>query len=259
MLEGKQGLVFGVANHRSIAWAIAQGLAGAGARLGLTYQERVGDTVKKLAETLPGAWTAPCDVQDEAQVDEVFARTERAFGGLDLLIHSLAFAPREALEGTYLETTREAFQTALDVSAYSLTALARKAAPLMEARGGGAIVTMTYLGSDRVFPHYNVMGVAKAALEASVRYLAYDLGPKNIRVNAISAGPIKTLAARGITGFSRMEAQVREVAPLRRNTEPAEIGDVAVFLCGAASRNTTGHVIFVDSGYHILGMGLDLS
>lgn len=254
MLEGKQGLVFGVANRRSIAWGIGQALGKAGARLAFTYQDRVGDAVGDLAATLPDAFTLPCDVLDDAQVDETFARVDREFGGLDILVHSIAFAPREALENPFLETSRDAFRTALEISAYSLVQLARKAAPLMEKRGGGSIITMTYLGSDRAFPKYNVMGVAKAALESSVRYLAADLGPQNIRVNAISAGPIRTLAARSIQGFPRMEEHVREVAPLRRNTEAAEVGDTALFLASNLSRNITGTVIFCDSGYHIMGM-----
>ena len=255
MLEGKLGLVFGVANRRSIAWGIGQALANAGARLAFTYQEdRVRDTVVDLAGTLPGTFTLPCNVQDDAQVDETFEHVDREFGGLDILVHSIAFAPREALENPFLETTRDDFRTAMDVSVYSLIHLARKAAPLMERRGGGSIVTMTYLGSDRVFPKYNAMGVAKAALESSVRYLASDLGPQNIRVNAISAGPIRTLAARSIQGFPRMEEHVREVAPLRRNTEAAEVGDVAVFLASNLSRNVTGITLFCDSGYHAMGM-----
>ncbi len=255
MLEGKVGLVFGVANRRSIAWGIGQALAGAGARLAFTYQEdRVKEFVNDLAATLPGTFTLPCDVLNDAQVDEAFERVDREFGGLDILVHSIAFAPREALENPFVETTRDAFRTAMDISAYSLVQLARKAAPLMEKRGGGSIITMTYLGSDRVFPKYNVMGVAKAALESCVRYLASDLGPKNIRVNAISAGPIRTLAARSIQGFPRMEEHVREVSPLRRNTEAAEIGDVAVFLASNLSRNVTGVVLFCDSGYHAMGM-----
>jgi enoyl-[acyl-carrier protein] reductase I len=255
VLEGKTGLVFGVANKRSIAWGIGQSLANAGARLAFTYQDRVGDTVNDLVSTLPNHPLAlPCDVLDDAQVDAAFARVDEEFGGLDILVHSIAFAPREALENPFVETSREAFRTALDISAYSLVQLARQAAPLMEKRGGGSIITMTYLGSDRVFPKYNVMGVAKAALESSMRYLASDLGPKNIRVNAISAGPIRTLAARSIQGFPRMEEHVREVAPLRRNTEAAEVGDVALFLASPLSRNVTGHVLFCDSGYHVTGM-----
>ncbi len=254
MLQGKQGLVFGVANRRSIAWGIGQALANAGARLAFTYQDRVGDTVNELVSTLPDAFAFPCDVLDDAQVDEAFERVEREFGGLDILVHSIAFAPREALEGLFVDTSRDAFRTAMDISVYSLIHLARKAAPLMEKRGGGSIVTMTYLGSDRVFPKYNVMGVAKAALESTVRYLASDLGPHNIRVNAISAGPIRTLAARSIHGFPKMEEHVRETAPLRRNTEAAEVGDVATFLVSDLARNVTGTVLFCDSGYHVMGM-----
>ncbi len=254
MLEGKLGLVTGVANRRSIGWGIGQALSKAGARLAFTYQERVGDTVGELVATLPNAFTLPCEVTDDAQVDETFERIDREFGGLDILVHSIAFAPREALENPFIETSRDAFRTAMEISAYSLIQLARKAAPLMEKRGGGSIITMTYLGSDRVFPKYNVMGVAKAALESSVRYLSSDLGPANIRVNAISAGPIRTLAARSIKGFTRMEEHVREVAPLRRNTEATEVGDVAVFLASDMSRNVTGVTLFCDSGYHIMGM-----
>ncbi|HVC35654.1 MAG TPA: enoyl-ACP reductase [Chloroflexota bacterium] len=254
MLQGKTGLVFGVANRRSIAWGIGQALANAGARLAFTYQDRVGDTVNELVSTLPDALAFPCDVLDDAQVDAAFERLDREFGGLDILVHSIAFAPREALEGLFVDTSRDAFRTAMDISVYSLIQLAQKAAPLMEKRGGGSIVTMTYLGSDRVFPKYNVMGVAKAALESTTRYLASDLGPKNIRVNAISAGPIRTLAARSIQGFPTMEQHVRETAPLRRNTEAAEVGDVAAFLVSDLSRNVTGTVLFCDSGYHAMGM-----
>ena len=254
MLQGKTGLVFGVANRRSIAWGIGQALANAGARLAFTYQDRVGDTVNELVSTLPDALAFPCDVLDDAQVDAAFERVDREFGGLDILVHSIAFAPREALEGLFVDTSRDAFRTAMDISVYSLIQLAHKAAPLMEKRGGGSIVTMTYLGSDRVFPKYNVMGVAKAALESTTRYLASDLGPKNIRVNAISAGPIRTLAARSIQGFPTMEQHVRETAPLRRNTEAAEVGDVATFLLSDLSRNITGTVLFCDSGYHAMGM-----
>jgi enoyl-[acyl-carrier protein] reductase I len=254
MLEGKLGLVTGVANRRSIGWGIGQALAKAGARLAFTYQERVGETVNELVATLPKAWSLPCEVLDDAQVDEAFERVDREYGGLDILVHSIAFAPREALEGRFIDTTRDAFRTTMEISAYSLAQLARKAAPLMEKRGGGSIITMTYLGSDRVFPKYNVMGVAKAALESTVRYLASDLGPVNVRVNAISAGPIRTLAARSIQGFPRMEEHVREVAPLRRNTDAAEVGDVAVFLASDMARNVTGVTLFCDSGYNIMGM-----
>ena len=255
MLEGKTGVVFGVANHRSIAWGIGQALAGAGARLAFTYQDRVGDAVTDLVGTLPNnPLSLPCDVLNDDQVDETFEKVDREFGGLDILVHSIAFAPRATFENPFVETTREDFHTAMEISAYSLTQLARKAAPLMEKRGGGSIITMTFIASDRVFPKYNLMGIAKAALEASVRYLASDLGPKNIRVNAISAGPIRTLAARSISGFPRMEERVRDVAPLRRNTEAAEVGDVAVFLASNLSRNVTGITLFCDSGYHAMGM-----
>jgi len=254
MLEGKLGLVTGVANRRSIGWGIGQALGNAGARLAFTYQERVADTVGELAATLPSAFTFPCEVTDDAQVDQAFERVDREFGGLDILVHSIAFAPREALENPFVDTSRDAWRTALEISAYSLILLARKAAPLMAKRGGGSIITMTYLGSDRVFPKYNVMGVAKAALESSVRYLASDLGPQNIRVNAISAGPIRTLAARSIQGFPKMEEHVREISPLRRNTEAAEVGDVALFLASDLSRNVTGITLFCDSGYHAMGM-----
>ena len=254
LLEGKTGLVFGVANKRSIAWGISQALAGAGARLAFTYQERVGGNVKRLAATLPDALTIQCDVQSDEEIQAAVDEVDREFGGLDILVHSVAFAPREALDEPFLFTSREAFTTALDISAYSLTGMARAALPLMQKRGGGSIITMTYLGSDRVFPNYNVMGIAKAALEASVRYLAHNLGEYNIRVNAISAGPIKTLAARGIQGFSDMHEGVREVNPLKRNTEVSELGDLALFLCSDMGRGITGDVIFCDAGYHVMGM-----
>lgn len=254
LLEGKTGLVFGVANKRSIAWGIAQALAGAGARLAFTYQERVGGNVKRLADTLPDSLTIQCDVQSDEEIQAAVDEVDREFGGLDILIHSVAFAPKEALDEPFLFTSREAFATALDISAYSLTGMARAALPLMQKRGGGSIITMTYLGSDRVFPNYNVMGIAKAALEASVRYLAHNLGEYNIRVNAISAGPIKTLAARGIQGFSDMHEGVRHVNPLGRNTEVSELGDLALFLCSDMGRGITGDVIFCDAGYHVMGM-----
>lgn len=254
MLQGRLGLVFGVANRRSIAWGIAQALAGAGARLALTYQERVGDAVRELASTLPGSVCIPCDVQKDEEIEAVFRRVEEEFGGLDILVHSVAFAPREALDGRLLDTSREAFRIALDISAYSLIPMARLAFPLMERRGGGSIITMTYGASQRVVPKYNVMAVAKAGLETIVRYLAYEGGEKNIRVNAISAGPVKTLAARGISGFSKMEEYVRNAAPLRRATEAAEVGDVALFLCSPMARGVTGQVVYCDSGFSIMMM-----
>ena len=252
---GRTGLIVGVANKRSIAWAIAQALSARGARLAVTYQgERLEENVRELSAALADPLVLPLDVTDDAQIAQVFDQVGSAFGGLDFLVHGAAFAPREELSAPFVQTSREGFRTSLDISAYSLIALARGAAPLMEARGGGSIVTLTYLGSERVFPNYNVMGVAKAALEASVRYLAADLGPKNIRVNAISAGPIKTLAASGISGFSGILQHYRDRAPLRRTVETAEVADAAVFLLGPAGRAVTAEVLMVDGGYHATGM-----
>jgi enoyl-[acyl-carrier protein] reductase I len=255
-LADRIGLIVGVANRRSLAWAIAQALHRAGARLALTYQnDRLRENVEELAATLsPAPLLVPCDVAEDEQVAGVFAAVERELGGLDLLVHGAAFAPREALAAPFVETTRDAFRIALDVSAYSLVALARGAAPLMAARGGGSILTLTYQGSERVFPNYNVMGVAKAALEASVRYLAADLGPRHIRVNAISAGPVKTLAAAGISGFSSILEVYRSRAPLRRNIEASEVADAALFLLGPAGRGITGEILMVDAGFHVTGM-----
>ncbi len=254
-MHGKVGLVVGVANHRSLAWAIAQATAAEGASVILTYQGRFEDHVTKLAAELPTpALVLPCDVQHDAEIDAVFARIREAHGGLDFLVHGVAFAQRDELTQPFVRTSREGFRTALDISAYSLVALARGAEPLMQARGGGSIVTLSFLGSDRVFPNYNVMGVAKAALESSVRYLANDLGPSNIRVNAISAGPVKTLAAAGIGGFSSILGVVREKAPLRRAIETSEVGAAAAFLLSDAGRGVTGEVMMVDAGFHILGM-----
>ena len=253
LLEGKKALIVGVANKRSIAWSIAESFAREGARLAFNYQgERLKENVEGLAATLPDSVVFPCDVSKDGEIDALFASVKQAFGRLDILVHCVAFARKEDLEGAFLITTREGFATALDISAYSLTALAQRAAPLME--GGGSMVALTYLGAERVVPKYNVMGVAKAALEASVRYLAYDLGKQNIRVNGISAGPISTLAARGIAGFTSILALVREKSPLPRNTEPAEVGDAALFLCSHLARGVTGEVIFVDNGYHIMGI-----
>ena len=254
-LTGKHGLIVGVANKRSIAWAIAEAAARAGARLAVTHQgERLGENVRELSAALDNPLVLPCDVTDDAQIAEVFARIGAEFGGLDFLVHGAAFAPREELSAGFVQTSRAGFALTLDVSAYSLIALSRGALPLMEARGGGSILTLTYLGSDRVFQNYNVMGVAKAALEASVRYLAADLGPKNIRVNAISAGPIKTLAASGISGFSSILQVYRDRAPLRRTVETAEVADAAMFLLGPAGRGVTAEVLMVDAGYHATGM-----
>lgn len=254
-LDGKVGLIVGVANKRSIAWAIAQAAAREGATLVLTYQDRFAEHLQDLAVSLPSAPTLlPCDVQDDAQIAAVFANIAATHGGLDFVVHGAAFAPRDEITNPFTQTSREGFRIALDVSAYSLIALARGAKPLFEARGGGAIVTLSYLGAERVFPNYNVMGVAKAALEASVRYLAADLGPANIRVNAVSAGPIKTLAAAGIGGFSNILGVVRERAPLRRTVEASEVAAAAVFLLGPGASGITGEVMMVDSGYHIVGM-----
>lgn len=255
-LSGKHGLILGIANKRSIAWAIARAADQAGARLALTCQgERLEENLRELGETLSQTpLILPCDVGVDEPIGDLMTAIERAFGGLDFLVHAVAFAPREALAAPFVETSREAFRVALDVSAYSLVALARAALPLMAARGGGSILTLTYLGSARVFPNYNVMGVAKAALEAAVRYLASELGPQNIRVNAISAGPIKTLAASGIAGFSNILQLYRDRAPLRRNVETAEVADAALFLLGPAGRAVTGEIILVDAGFHVMGM-----
>ncbi|MPZ16721.1 MAG: SDR family oxidoreductase [Luteitalea sp.] len=255
-LSGRTGLVVGVANKRSLAWAIAQAAAQAGAHLVLTFQNaRLEENVRELAATLPRApLLLPCDVASDEQVGALFATIEQELGSLDFLVHGAAFAPREALAEPFVQTSREAFRIALDVSAYSLVTLAAGAAPLMTKRGGGSIVTLTYLGSERVIPNYNVMGVAKAALEASVRYLAADLGAENIRVNAVSAGPVKTLASAGVAGFSSMLQVARDRAPLKRNIVGAEVADTALFLLGHESRAITGEVLFVDAGLHAMGM-----
>jgi enoyl-[acyl-carrier protein] reductase I len=254
-MAGMTGLVVGVANKRSIAWAIAQAASAAGARLAVTYQgERLEENVRELAESLADPLILPCDVADDGQIAHVFGEIDRAFGGLDFVVHGAAFAPREELSAPFVQTSRDGFRLSLDISAYSLIALARGALPLMERRGGGSILTLTYLGSQRVFQNYNVMGVAKAALEASVRYLAADLGPKNIRVNAISSGPIKTLAAAGISGFSAILQHYRDRAPLRRTVDTSEVADAAMFLLGPAGRAVTAEVLMVDAGYHACGM-----
>jgi len=254
-LSGKFGLIVGVANKRSISWAIAQAAAAAGARLALTYpSERLEENVRELAATLDKPVILPCDVGSDEQIAALGSALDREFGGLDFLVHGAAFAPQAELSNPFFQTSREGFRIALDVSAYSLIALTRIAVPLMEKRGGGSVLTLTYLGSQRVFTNYNVMGVAKAALEAAVRYLASDLGPKNIRVNAISAGPIKTLAAAGISGFSNILQVYRDRAPLKRNVELSEVADAATFLLGPASRAVTGEIVMVDAGYHVTGI-----
>ena len=253
---GKNGLVVGVANKRSLAWAIAKAADEAGARLTLSYaNDRFADNTRKLADTLnQPAQLVPCDVTHDAEIDALFGAVDETHGGLDFVVHGVAFASREAISEPFVQTSRRDFLESLDVSAYSLIALARGAAPLMERRGGGSVLTLTYMGSARVFPHYNVMGVAKAALEATVRYLASDLGPANTRVNAISAGPIKTLAASGIAGFTRILQHYRERAPLRRTVDGSEVADAALFLLGPGGRAVTGEVFMVDAGYHITGM-----
>jgi enoyl-[acyl-carrier protein] reductase I len=253
-LSGKHGLIVGVANKRSIAWAIAQAAAQSGARLALSYQGRFEEHVRELAGDLRDPLVLPCDVANDEQIRELFVGIEREFGGLDFLVHAAAFAPPAELASPFVETSREGFRVSLDISAYSLIALARGAKPLMVTRGGGSILTLTYLGSQRVFRNYNVMGVAKAALEASVRYLAADLGSENIRVNAISAGPIKTLAASGISGFSAILDVYRQRAPLGRNVEAAEIADMALCLLGPAGRAVTAEILTVDAGFHAMGV-----
>ena len=253
--SGKHGLIVGVANRRSISWGIAQAMHAAGARLALTYPTvRLEDNVRELAEKLDNPLILPCDVGDDQQIATLGATLDREFDGLDFLVHGAAFAPADALKNPFTETSRESFRVALDVSAYSLIGLSRAVTPLMEKRGGGSILTLTFIGSDRVFTNYNVMGVAKAALESSVRYLASDLGPKNIRVNAISAGAIKTLASAGISGISTMLQAYREKSPLRRGVETAEVADAAVFLLSNASRGVSGEVLLVDGGYHAMGI-----
>jgi enoyl-[acyl-carrier protein] reductase I len=254
--DGKRGLVLGVANKRSIAWAIASRLAAGGARLGFTYQgERIEKGVRELAESVDSPLVTECDVRADDDVARVVREAGEVFDGeLDLLVHSVAFAAAEDLEGRFTDTPRERFWMALDVSAYSLVAAAREAEPLMEAAGGGSILTMTYLGGERAVPHYNVMGVAKAALDSSVQYLAWDLGAKNIRINAISAGPVRTLAARSIAGFPTMEAVVEERAPLHRPISADDVGAAAAYLLSDEARNVTGTTLYVDSGYHAMGM-----
>ncbi|MGZ5494632.1 MAG: enoyl-ACP reductase FabI [Thermoanaerobaculia bacterium] len=255
LLEGKTGLIFGVANKRSIAWAIAQALSREGMRLAFTYQgERLKEGVESLSSTLKDSILMQCDVTSDAEIDAVYREVDAKFGRLDTLIHAVAFAPREDLENEFVKTSRDGFKTAHDISAYSLVVLTRGAAPLMEKNGGGNVVALTYYGAEKAVEGYNLMGVAKASLEASVRYLAANLGPRNIRVNAISAGPVNTLAARGIRGFTGMLHHHAEKAPLRRNVELEEIGNAALFLASPMSSAITGEVMFVDCGYNIIGL-----
>ncbi|AWB43362.1 enoyl-[acyl-carrier-protein] reductase FabI [Paenibacillus sp. CAA11] len=252
LLAGKNVIVMGVANERSIAWAIAQSLASQGARLAFTYEsERVEGRVRKLADTIPGSMVLPCNVTSDAEIDGLAEQLKAEFGVLHGLVHSIAFAKGEDLAGEFAQTSREGFALANDISVYSLVAVSHRLAPLMTE--GGSIMTMTYMGSERVMRNYNVMGVAKAGLEAAVRYLANDFGPKGIRVNAISAGPIRTLAAKGISDFNSILKEVEEKAPLRKTTETAEVGDTAMFLVSHLSRGITGEIIYVDGGYNIVG------
>jgi enoyl-[acyl-carrier protein] reductase I len=253
-LEGRAAVVFGVANKRSIAWSIAQGLHKAGAKLAITYQnERLEQEAKDLILSLPGAEAFMCDVSKDEEIDRLFSQLKERYGKLHVLVHSVAFAPAEELKGDFVNTSREGFRVAHDVSVYSLIAVSRAAAPLMTDEAGGSILTMTYYGGEKVVPHYNVMGVAKAALDCTVRYLANDLGPRKIRVNAISAGPIKTLASRGISGVGDMLRAHSERAPLKRNVDVSEVGSTGVFLASDASSGITGEVIHVDCGYNIMG------
>jgi len=251
-MQGKNAVVFGVANKRSIAWDIAQRLSEAGAKLAITYQnERLKQEAYDLITSLPGAEAFQCDVSNDAEIDRLFSQLKERYGRLDALAHCIAYAPAEDMKGDFLNTTREGFRIAHDVSVYSLIAVSRAAAPLMTE--GGSVITLTYFGAEKVVPGYNVMGVAKAALEATVRYLANSLGPKNIRVNAISAGPIKTLASRGVGDFGTMLKNHAEHAPLKRNVETREVGDTALFLASSLSTGITGETIYVDCGYNIMG------
>ena len=253
MLENKVGMIFGVANKRSIAWACAEACSNQGARLAFTYQgERLKENVEKLTKDLPDALVVPCDVTNQQEVDAAFRAVGEKYGRLDFLIHSIAFAPREALEGEFLTTTREAFLTALEISAFSLTQLTLAAVPLMT--NGGSIVTMSYYGAEKVVMNYNVMGVAKAALESSTRYLAADVGRHNIRVNAISAGPLNTLSARGVKNMGTLLTHIGEKSPLKRNVEAREVGNTALFLVSDLSSAITGETIYVDCGYNIMGI-----
>jgi len=253
LLEGKRGLILGIANKRSIAWGIAQSVSREGARLAVTYQgERLEENVRELAANLKEPVILPCDVSRDENLAALAESLKKELGSLDFVVHGAAYALREELDGEFMNTSREGFRVAHDISAYSLTALLKAVTPLMTA--GGSVVTLTYLGGERVVPHYNVMGVAKAALDMSVRYLAADLGPKGIRVNAISAGPIKTLAASGVHGISKMLEYHRTHAPLRKNTEQEEVGDAALFLVSPLSRGVTGEVLHVDGGFHVMGM-----
>ena len=253
LLEGKKALIFGMANKRSIAWGIAQAFHQHGAELGFSYAgEALARRVQPLAESLGVSFVEPCDVADDAAIDQIAQKAKVHFGEIDILVHSIGFANREELQGAYYNTSREGFHLAMDISVYSFTGLARAFQPIL--RTGGSLLTLTYYGSEKVAPNYNIMGVAKAALEASTRYLAYDFGPQNVRVNAISAGPIRTLAAAGVSGFKTMYRQFTEFAPLPQEIGIEDVGNTAVYLCSELGAKTTGQVIYVDSGYSILGV-----
>lgn len=254
-LSGKRGLVMGVANARSLGWAIAEKLSAAGAELAFSYQgERLKEELEKLTRDMAGVRLFQCDVTNEEELKGTFAGLKEAWGSLDFVVHSIAFAPRAAMEGRYIETTRDDWRTALEVSAYSLVSVAREAEPLLPE--GGALVTLTYYASEKVVPKYNVMGIAKSALEASVRYLAHELGPKGVRINAVSAGPVRTVAARSIPGFLKMYNRVAQIAPLRRNVTHEEVGNLGVFLLSPLAAGITGETVYVDAGYHVMGMEL---
>ena len=253
LLEGTRGLIMGVANDKSLAWGISRFCAAHGAELGFTYQgEALEKRVRPLAESVGGTLVEPCDVTDEASLEAVFAKVKQQWGQLDFVVHAIAFSDKNELKGKYVDTSRENFNRSLDISCYSFTAVSRHAAPLMN--DGGSLLSLTYLGAERVMPHYNVMGVAKAALEASVRYLAMDLGDDNIRVNAISAGPVKTLAASGIGDFRYILKWNELNSPLKRNTTLDDVGGAALFLLSELGSGTTGEILHVDSGYHVVGM-----
>jgi enoyl-[acyl-carrier protein] reductase I len=257
LLEGRKALIFGVANRRSIAWAIAQALAREGAQLAFTFQgERIEQGVRDLAASVDSPLVVPADVTQDADLDSVFEAVDKTWRGLDILVHSVAYAPPQTFEHPFTATSRQDFLTAMDISAYSLIALTGRAAPLMEKSGGGSVLTMTFNASQRTYPNYNIMAVAKAALETEVRYLAYELGPRNIRVNAISAGPVRTLAARSITGFTVMEEHTERNAPLRRNIAAEDVGNAALYLSSPLAANVTGHILMVDAGYSTLGMSV---
>ncbi len=254
LLDGKKGLVFGVANDHSIAWGIAQRLHAEGAELGFSYAGPLLEKrVRTLAESIGADFIEPCDVGHDYEIKALFEKARQRFECIDILIHSIGFANKEELDGVFFKTTREGFHTAMDISVYSFTALVKEAEAIMN--DGGSILTMTYYGSQKVMPNYNVMGVAKAALEASVRYLAYDLGPRGIRVNAISAGPIRTLAAAGVSGFKDYYRAFKDIAPLHRNVTIGDIGNTALWLCSDLSTAVTGAVVYVDAGFNILGVG----